>query len=306
MPVVLGHASGYDAFLSAAVTPEGVVTAAWYVADCPRVGRPGAPGQCAKGGRALAFAQLGRHARAFGPTRYVPPMLAGNLIADASVNAGPGGTALAWTETPGLESSVDSAQVASRRTTVIGSTGQSGPGDSARSAELVRTLLLAHVAHPMPATVFVLGPTRTSRRVALAPVVALASSGIEPTAAWLTEGWSGPPVLNRLVIAGERRADGTYGPALRLSPPAGVAAPPSAVATNANVVLVWPSGSYSMYRLHYAVRSSSGGFSADRLLAAGQAYSSPVLGSAPHAVVAAWVSAGRAKRTGLELAILRD
>jgi hypothetical protein len=294
-----------DAFVSAAVAPDGVVTAAWYLPSCGCPDQPSSCPQCATGRNQLAYAQLGRHANAFGTTHSVGAVASDSLISGVSVSAGRGGTALAWTETP---VSLNTAQTAARETTVIGSAGQSPPvtSDPAPTPTLVRALLLTHRPHSTPETVYTLAPHAAATEFVQAPVMALAGRGTRPTAVWVVEDQTALPNSNTMVAAAGRRSDGTYGPLKRLSAPRSIPTAPVTVATNSSTVVVWQTGVYGMFRLHYAVRSTGEPFSVDRLLAAGDADAQPVMASAPHAVVAAWDSRSRTGHMELKLAILRN
>ena len=199
------------------------------------------------------------------------------------VTAGPGGTALTWTEAGAFP-------------------------------ELLRAAQLVPGSMPTPQTVLSLDSTDLGKRYATGPALALPGHGAPVAGYAVLDGSGGESeqVSGGRVYAAAQRSDGTYGDPVQLSIPGTIATQPVAGATSSSAVITWTTGAFPRYGLRYAVRSPSGTFGPARPITSGLAERQSTLASSPHAVVAVWVS--RAGTTGphpsggkhgIALAILR-
>jgi hypothetical protein len=254
--------------VSAAVRLDGTVTAAWGTP----LGLPPAQNQ------QLAYAQLPVSATSFGPIENLTAQAAsqGAETVGIDVDAGPGGTALAWTEDAALP-------------------------------ELLRTAPLLTGVAPMPQTVLSIASPDLSQTYGVGPVLALPADGLAPVAAYAVLGSPGgesEAVTSGSVFAAEPGADGTYGTPVELSDPGTIATQPAAGATNYAAVVAWTTGAYHDYGLKYAVRLYAGSFSDAESLSPRRSEGPVVLASSTGSVVAAWVAGGAPNQLGIDIAIL--
>jgi hypothetical protein len=299
-------ATGATPFVSAAVSPDGVVTAAWYAPYCA-CGPSSCPA-CGSATQQIAFAQLTPGRTAFDATRMIRSTLPGGGIASFTLNSGPGGSALAWTETAAADT--PSAGQTGARGQVLSSTGEVAPEDDSGPLPVrVRTLRLDPVAQASPVTVFALPAAAPANRLVADPRLALPADGMAPVATWEVDDWDPDqveaPVVGGRVLASPRRTDGEFGAPVEVSPPGPIASQPATGATRDDGVIVWDSDATGgVYRLHYAVSSGGGVLTPARPLTPNTVTGAAVVASSPGAVVAAWISRGATGQTAVGLAIL--
>ena len=239
--------------VSAAAGPDGSVTAAW-----------GTPlGGTVSSNQQLAYARLAPGATTFGPVGGLRAAAAdaGAETGGIAVAAGPGGTALTWTEAGQLP-------------------------------ELLRTAPLPASGTPTPQTVFTLDSADLGKRYATGPALALPGGGRAPVATWSvleSPGGESEAITGGNVFAASAAADGTYPGAVQLSAPGTIATQAVAAATEATGVVAWSTGQFPRYGLQYAT-AGPGGFSTARPLTSSHAERGVELVSSPGAVVAIWVS----------------
>jgi hypothetical protein len=269
--------TGPSTGVSAAAAPDGTVTATW-----------GTPlGGTVQTNQQLAYAQLAPGATRFGAPTTLRAAAAdqGAETTSMHVDAGPGGTALGWTEAGHLP-------------------------------ELLRASALTRGAAATPETVFTLDSSDLGKRYAVGPSFALPAGGLAPVAAWAVLGSTGgesESITSGQVFAGERRADGTYSDPTQLSASDTIATLPVAGATRTAAVVAWATGDFGRYGLRYAVRPAGGTFGTARALTTSHAERGALLASSSSAVVAVWTmrpgAAGphpQGARHGIALAILRE
>jgi hypothetical protein len=254
--------------VSAAVRLDGTVTAAWGTP----LGAPPAQNQ------QLAFAQLPVSATTFGPIADLQAQAAdqGAETVGIDVDAGPGGTSLAWTE-------------------------------DAAFPELLRTAPVVTGVPPVAQTVLSVASSDLSKTYGVGPVLALPADGLAPVAAYAVLGSPGgesEAVTSGSVFAAEPSAGGVYGTPVELSDPGTIATQPVAGANNYAAVVAWTTGAYHDYGLKYAVRLYTGSFSDAESLSPRRSEGPVVLASSTGSVVAAWVAGGAPNRLGIDIAIL--
>lgn len=261
--------------VTAAAGPDGTVTAAW-----------GTPlGGTVATNQQLAYARLAPGTAVFGPVGGLRALAAdaGAETESIGVAAGPGGTALTWTEAGQLP-------------------------------ELLRTAPLAGSAAAAPQTVFTLDSDDLGKRYAVGPVLALPGAGA-PVAAWSVQqspGGESEAITGGSVFAARAGADGTFPAGTQLSAAGTIATQAVSTATRSTSVIAWSTGRFPRYGLQYATAGSAG-FSAAQPLTGGHAERGVQLASSAGAAVAIWVSRPgpggahpQGGLRGISIAILRD
>jgi hypothetical protein len=254
--------------LSAAAGTDGTVTVAWRAP----------PSAVAADTGQLVYAQLAPGASTFGGPHTVPAAAADNG-SGSGVFAGPGGTALTWTEAvPGTESLAEAAVAAG--------------------------------VSPTPQLVFALPSADSGKLYTVGPAVALPGGGLPAVAAFAVLGSPGGDssdvVSAGTVFAAQAGPDGTFAAPVELSDLGTLATQPVAAATSSDAVVAWTVGSFPKYGLKYAVRAGSGSFGDPQSLSPRRGAGPVVLAASSGAVVAAWVSGAGPNQLGIDLAILRD
>jgi hypothetical protein len=297
-------ATGPNGFLSAGVAPGGTVTAAWYAPYCPCLPVYPCP-NCIPFYPQLAYAQLAPQATTFGPIRIIRSAINRGSVDRFTASSGPGGSALAWTESSEITGSFQISSAPSSMARQV--TPALPPPDLGDAPGLVRTQQLEPVVRATPETVDTLALPGITKQIASDPILSLPGKGAAAVATWEVRETRGPdgPVTGGRVRAAVRRADGTYGPPVQLSAPGAVATQPVAAATNASVVVAWSTGRPGSYRLAYTVHIGRDAFAPPRALP-GRSDTPVTLSSAPNAAVAAWTSRDPKNETNIELAILRS
>lgn len=233
--------------VSAASQPDGSAVAAWGTPLAPPVNQQ------------VAVAALKAGATTFGPPRQIDAVnvAAGAMSAGITATAGPGGTAVTWSESGSLP-------------------------------QLLRT----SIEGGAPETVLAVDSQDLGALSASGPVLALPAEGAALAAWTVVTAIPGDvsTITGGEVLAATRASDGTYPGAQRLSAAGAVATSPTTAGSENLGIVTWGEGTRQP-RLRYATRTAGGTFSSTRTLAS-SAKGPAVVGAARAGALAAWMTPG--------------